>query len=414
MLFSIWLLTREVDLMEGNLNLISYAQNLEDVILWRVLHSFGPGFYIDVGACDPVVDSVTKAFYDAGWNGINIEPMDASFERVARARKKDINLKLALGAQKGNITFYSIDEGNGLSTPVESLATKYIQEGRKVDKIDVEVETLANICERYVNQDIHFLKIDVEGSEQYVLEGANFVNYRPWIILIESTEPNTTIPSYSNWEPIVLKAGYCFVYFDGLNRFYVANEKMQELKDYFSCPPNFFDHFEKNNYVNARANLDKTTKQFFDLQMNIESLLQNALPDCPKEKTLSNKIGVSVNNNISVIQLLEKKETELLLCQERLSSLIEEGESYKSKVNLELDACYQELYESSRHIGVLTRDRNNAMAITAIRDATIVAHSRYIQELEQKIHALHSSMSWKITRPMRFLSQLVINIGLKK
>jgi len=46
---------------------ISYAQNHEDVLLYRALKGVGKGFYIDVGANDPEEDSVTKAFYDRGW-----------------------------------------------------------------------------------------------------------------------------------------------------------------------------------------------------------------------------------------------------------------------------------------------------------------------------------------------------------
>ena len=42
---------------------ISYAQNFKDVILWRVLNHVKNGTYIDVGANDPVADSVTNAFY---------------------------------------------------------------------------------------------------------------------------------------------------------------------------------------------------------------------------------------------------------------------------------------------------------------------------------------------------------------
>ena len=38
---------------------ISYAQNYEDVILWRALRDVERGFYVDVGAADPQVDSVT-------------------------------------------------------------------------------------------------------------------------------------------------------------------------------------------------------------------------------------------------------------------------------------------------------------------------------------------------------------------
>ena len=53
---------------------VSYAQNFEDVILWRALHDVTPGFYIDIGANSPTIDSVTKAFYERGWRGINVEP----------------------------------------------------------------------------------------------------------------------------------------------------------------------------------------------------------------------------------------------------------------------------------------------------------------------------------------------------
>ena len=55
---------------------ISYAQNFEDVILWRAFKNLQNGFYVDVGANDPINDSVTQAFYEKGWRGINIEPID--------------------------------------------------------------------------------------------------------------------------------------------------------------------------------------------------------------------------------------------------------------------------------------------------------------------------------------------------
>lgn len=54
--------------------MISYAQNFEDVMLMRALASIEKGFYIDVGAAWPDQDSVTKAFYEKGWLGVNIEP----------------------------------------------------------------------------------------------------------------------------------------------------------------------------------------------------------------------------------------------------------------------------------------------------------------------------------------------------
>jgi hypothetical protein len=60
---------------------ISYAQNQGDVMLYRALGDVKQGFYIDVGAQDPVIDSVTKAFYDGGWHGIDIEPSTEYFQK---------------------------------------------------------------------------------------------------------------------------------------------------------------------------------------------------------------------------------------------------------------------------------------------------------------------------------------------
>src|SRR5438876_9312099 len=65
------------------LSLISYAQNFEDVMLGRVFAGRKTGFYVDVGAADPVNLSVTKWFYDLGWSGLNIEPNRPLFERLA-------------------------------------------------------------------------------------------------------------------------------------------------------------------------------------------------------------------------------------------------------------------------------------------------------------------------------------------
>ena len=59
---------------------VSYAQNYEDLMLWRALRHVEQGFYVDCGAYDPEEHSVTKAFYERGWSGINIEPVPSLIE----------------------------------------------------------------------------------------------------------------------------------------------------------------------------------------------------------------------------------------------------------------------------------------------------------------------------------------------
>ncbi|HLB99326.1 MAG TPA: FkbM family methyltransferase, partial [Acetobacteraceae bacterium] len=65
---------------------VSYSANYEDVILNRVFGSRNSGFYIDVGAAHPLYENDTRALYDRGWRGINIEP-NATFYRELVAER---------------------------------------------------------------------------------------------------------------------------------------------------------------------------------------------------------------------------------------------------------------------------------------------------------------------------------------
>jgi hypothetical protein len=46
--------------------IISYPQNFEDIMFYRSLKNVKDGFYIDIGAADPIAESVSKLFYDKG------------------------------------------------------------------------------------------------------------------------------------------------------------------------------------------------------------------------------------------------------------------------------------------------------------------------------------------------------------
>ena len=202
--------------------IISYAQNHEDVLLQRLFRESPSGFYIDVGACHPVVHSVTKLFYERGWHGINIEPILSLSEMLARERPRDINLRIGLSNRQGTSTLYECPTGVGLSTFSEEQALDLRRQGYELVEHSTPVTTLAALCEQYADRTIDFLKIDVEGFEQEVLEGADWSRYRPRVVVVEATRPTTNIASYEHWEPILLAADYLFAFFDGLNRYYVA------------------------------------------------------------------------------------------------------------------------------------------------------------------------------------------------
>ncbi len=218
---------------------VSYAQNFEDVLLWRALRHVPHGFYVDVGASHPDIDSVTRAFFDRGWRGINIEPGIEEAARIAASRPGDITLQLAAGRAEGEVDFFA-RPGTGLSTTDAAVARRH-PDPRHPGR--VAMRTLAGICRAHVRGEIHFLKIDVEGTEADVLAGADLAAYRPWIILVEATAPLSETPTHQAWEPGLLRQGYRFVWFDGLNRFYLAAEHADALSAHFRAPPNVFDNF---------------------------------------------------------------------------------------------------------------------------------------------------------------------------
>jgi FkbM family methyltransferase len=222
---------------------VSHAQNLEDVMLWRCFGHLTNGFYIDVGAEDPISNSVTKSFYDRGWTGINIEPVTEAFAKLQAHRPKDVNIQVAISDSSGFIEFWHFPK-TGLSTAVKQFADKNKSMGFEVNLISVETRQLKDLCEEYVTTPIHFMKIDVEGFEKQVLKSANFQKFRPMVVVVESTEPNTRIENYNEWEYILLENDYTFCYADGLNRFYLSEES-NHLKIHFDYPPNVFD-----NYIN--------------------------------------------------------------------------------------------------------------------------------------------------------------------
>lgn len=222
---------------------VSYAQNFEDVMLFRALRHVEYGFYVDVGAYSAVQDSVTKAFYERGWRGVNIEPNPARIAEIASFRPRDINVGVAASDLKGLIELYVFSDA-GLTTLERNVAQRHESSGLAASVIEVPSNTLTSILQQYVpiHQPIHFLKIDVEGHEFATLRGLDLINCRPWIMVIEATAPMSQEATHTEWEALVLNANYHFVYWDGLNRFYVADE-WKNLDSAFNSPPNVFDGF---------------------------------------------------------------------------------------------------------------------------------------------------------------------------
>ena len=221
--------------------IISYAQRFEDLYLARCFPDQTTGFYIDLGAGHPVHDNVSFAFYLRSWRGITVEPNPALAELTKAVRPRDDSRQALVGPAAGQATFYLVDEFHGFSTVIESHAEGARREfGKPSRALPLPMTTLAHLCEQGAPAAIDFLKVDVEGYEHEVLLGGDWQRFRPKVVLVEALAPFSLAPAWEAWEPLLFGNGYRYVFFDSLNRYYVAQEA-GELAAAFETAPKSFD-----------------------------------------------------------------------------------------------------------------------------------------------------------------------------
>ena len=167
---------------------LSFSQTGED----RVLSFYLPeqsGFYVDVGANDPLRLSSSFIFYMKGWRGIAIDANEVLVNRFRRTRKQDICVVAAVSDSERDVIFHRSDS-HAVST-IDNATYQAWQRRwkfRPENQVELRTRTLTSILQMALPDQaikIDFLSIDVEGHEFQVLSGLDFSLYRPRMIAVE-------------------------------------------------------------------------------------------------------------------------------------------------------------------------------------------------------------------------------------
>ncbi len=457
---------------------ISYAQNFEDVMLWRVFKDIKNGYYVDVGSQDPVVDSVSYAFSQNGWKGLSVEPTEQYVTLFKETRPQDDIIQAFVSDHKTQLEFYVFPD-TGLST-----ANSEISEGHKLAGFEcvtklVETITLDDVLRHAGNREIHWLKIDVEGHEEQVVKGwTNDV--RPWVLVLESFLPLSgvqtlhKIESYHTWEPSLLEKGYEFVYADGPNRFYLHKDHL-DLKPSFRFPPNVLE----DDYITYQASQaeDRVTQaehrawkadcglreselaiqslrselgdqalklKIIDDQRSYLESMQAALKIATERQAelLAEKCAFEIRiaetkDLIAKLEAENAHKQELLVETANLESTVElmnqqiaelEAENaHKQELQGEMARLESCLETTNLQIAELNTDKivmskHEDELLKQIRDRdthireleTELCHRKASSsEASRALEALHRSLSWKITRPLRESKKILRDCYLK-
>ncbi|MCA1248314.1 FkbM family methyltransferase [Massilia sp. MS-15] len=413
------------------MSFISYSQNGEDVLLWRALGHVKNGFYIDVGANDPEEHSVTKAFYDAGWHGVSIEPLPSFHSAFLEQRPRDINLAIAAGSGNGELTLYDTPQVRGWASPDKAVAEMHRAEGHEVAEITVPVRTLASVCEQYVQGEIHFLKIDVEGFEGEVLRGMDFARWRPWVLVIEATLPNGRDSMHEAWDGLVTGQRYRYAWFDGLNRYYVAEEHA-DLLDAFRLPPNVFDDYISHHLDKAWAAGEQLTQALRASERHAAELAVAVNTTARQAEQLRKEADHALLRADGAEQERrqadqERREAELARRQaehdRRQAELglaaADRGRLEAEKAALNAEHATRQAEEQAEQLRIRTEaelvslrsqaEAEKAALQAALADSLASSHhlSEWAHGIERDLLATRASTSWRLTAPLRAAGLLV-------
>jgi len=343
---------------------ISYSGNAEDVILHRIFGAREQGFYVDVGAAHPIFENDTCALYEQGWSGINIEPNPSFFAELARVRSRDRNLQMAVSDEDGTLTYWEV-VGTGLSTCDPAEAARAADKGFEIRKSSVPCTTLAHILSEAAAPAIDVLKVDVEGLEMKVLQGNDWTRYRPGIVLVEATYPETPIRREDRIRPFLEQNGYDFAYFDGLNDFFVDREFA--VPEGAFLPPNVFDRSVPYTTASLREHAANLERIRDEQTKYVESLLTN------KEA-----IEFERNTQNTHIANLERERAETA--------------AYVDSLRLQVDALEAERTKQDTYLGSLEAARAEQTEIVgALTDRVRTLEAEYTEQVNQAV-ALRSKV----------------------
>ena len=171
----------------------SYSQEGEDMILNRIFEDKIQGFYVDIGAHHPKRFSNTYFFYKKGWSGINVEPNPDVIKIFELARARDINLQCGVSECEGVLTYYYFND------PALNTFDKNVVEERLtttpyklIKHENIPVVRLDSLLTKYLplGQKVDFLSIDVEGFDFSVLKSNDWNSFRPSYVLAEVLNAN--------------------------------------------------------------------------------------------------------------------------------------------------------------------------------------------------------------------------------
>lgn len=156
---------------------------VEFVLNW--LCGLRPKRYLDVGASHPFHFSNTALLYQAGGQGILVEPDPYYANLLRKKRPRDTVLQCGVHFSGADQADFFVMDSPTLNTFSQEKMQHYIAMGHLLTRtLTVELKDINDIMDMAGNLD--FLNIDIEGLDISILERMDWKRYRPTCICVET------------------------------------------------------------------------------------------------------------------------------------------------------------------------------------------------------------------------------------
>jgi len=158
-------------------NQLSPFPDLESRRHLRILQNFKINKILDIGGN---TGGYGRSLMTLGYTGrlITFEPVTNAFQQLQSRSKRHAQwsaIQTAIGNMDGEIEI-NIAANKGLSSSIADMLPNHLDnapESKYISREKVPIRKLDSIFDHYVNPDDNvFLKIDTQGYEKYVLDGA--------------------------------------------------------------------------------------------------------------------------------------------------------------------------------------------------------------------------------------------------
>ncbi len=193
----------------------------EDIFVDRILRNITKGKYVDVGSYHPFKGSLTLKLYKKNWSGINIDLSKTSIDLFKIARKKDINLNIAISDFNGVTSYYE-------NSPINQQ-NSLIKKNENQKEVKIECFTLNSILKEKNVENIDYLNVDVEGSELEVIKGIDLSKFNPSLISIENNDLSLKDYMESDIYNLLIQNKYTLVNIIGVTNFFMPDKLVKEI-----------------------------------------------------------------------------------------------------------------------------------------------------------------------------------------